>query len=369
MKSHSDPGRHVVLALSGREMTLHEAKLLRRHAPAGVILFSRNLGALEETAALIRSLVAACDPPPTVWIDQEGGRVQRLRDPLTRYPSALRYAEAEARLGREEAAELARLAGWLCGRELAALGLGVDCAPVLDLREEGANPVIGERAFGDHPEQVIRLAGAWLAGLTSAGVLGMGKHFPGHGAARADSHHALPVVEKSREALLAWELLPFRALLDRLPAMMTAHLVATGVDAEQPATWSAPWLRELLRGAWGYQGLIVSDAVEMGALSGSIAQRTEKALIAGCDLILCCTGKPEDNEAALDGAALALETMDPAWVAASAARIERILAPHRLTPGDWRGLLEEPAYREARRRVEGLREAHVARDPTEASSG
>ncbi|MBF0626456.1 MAG: beta-N-acetylhexosaminidase, partial [Magnetococcales bacterium] len=359
-----EPGDCLVMGLSGPELTDAERHFLHAERPAGVILFARNIHDPDQVQGLIASIRATATPPPTLWIDQEGGRVQRLRDPLTRFPSPGRLGALEQQ-DPHAALELARTMGQLCGQELAVLGIGVDCAPVLDIQEAGADPVIGERAFGRSPEQVIRLAGAWLEGLAGTGVLAMGKHFPGHGAARADSHRSLPVIPRSREELERWELAPFRALAGRLPALMTAHLVASGLDPGQPATWSRAILVRLLRETWRYPGLVVSDALEMGALQGTLDQRAEGALRGGCDLLLCCTGRLDDSARTLEGVARGAAALGAEAVAAIRDRIRRGLAPHRPEPGDWRALLADGDYRRRRAVAEVLPEPARSRDPTD----
>lgn len=353
--------KHAVLGVSGPELSDGEREFLRRSQVGNIILFSRNIKTIVQINGVLRQL-RELPTPPVVWIDQEGGRVQRLREPFTRYPSPMRIT----RLARRDPAagrEMARLMGELIGTELAVLGIGVDCAPVLDVQEEGADPVIGERAFGATPAEVVALAGAWLEGFAPTGVMAVGKHFPGHGAARADSHKSLPVVEKSRDQLEAWELAPFRALLDRLPCLMTAHLVATGVD-DRPATWSPPWLQGVLRQAWGYDGLIASDAIEMGALTGTLAERAERSLRGGCDLVLCCTGRQEDNEATLEGLAQGLERLPAGEAEARQRRCDRLMQ-YRLVPGEVNALLTDPVYRDKRARLERLADEVLAVDPTE----
>ncbi|MBF0421454.1 MAG: beta-N-acetylhexosaminidase, partial [Magnetococcales bacterium] len=299
------PAGHLIIGLAGKTLQAQERAWMVTHRPAGVILFSRNLGTLDEVVELIQAIRATTSPPPTLWLDQEGGRVQRLRAPLTRYPSAGALSQWE--LDHPGAArDLALDWGYLCGTELIALGFGVDCAPVLDLREPEAHPVIGDRSFGDHPKQVVRLAGGWLEGLAASGCMAVGKHFPGHGGAMVDSHRSLPVIHRDRQTLMDRELAPFRQLAPHLPALMTAHLVARNLDADTPATWSAKILVDLLRRDWGYRGLVVSDAIEMAALDGDLTTRTQRAVAAGCDLVLCCTGRMEDNEAARLGVMTAL---------------------------------------------------------------
>ncbi|MBF0323246.1 MAG: beta-N-acetylhexosaminidase, partial [Magnetococcales bacterium] len=337
---------------------------LRTVRPSGVILFARNLVDILQIQNLIRAIRKTATPPPTLWLDQEGGRVQRIRRPLTPYPSPGRFAELE-QSDPVQAELLSRQAGWLSGREMITLGIGINCAPVLDIREAQANPVIAERAFGWDPQQVVRLAGAWLKGFTAAGGLAVGKHFPGHGAARADSHKSLPCVVKERDLLERWELRPFQALLAQLPLIMTAHLVATGVDPEQPATWSAPLLRDLLRRQWRYHGLVVTDALEMGALTGSLDRRAELSLRAGCDLVLCCTGRLEDATLVTAGIERVLQEREAVsgWEEISQ-RIDRILAPGRVEPGDMAALLAHGEYRQWRQTLEYLASTPSAPDPT-----
>ncbi|MBF0124681.1 MAG: beta-N-acetylhexosaminidase [Magnetococcales bacterium] len=364
-------GQRLVIGLAGPELTAAEERWLRQQPPAGAILFARNIVTPHQVVALVNQIRSTVYPTPTLWIDQEGGRVQRIRQPLIDYPPAAWFGAMEQQHGPAVAHRLLSVAGQLCGMELAALGIGVDCAPVLDIGTVGADPVIGDRAFGCHPDTVIRLAGHWLDGLQQAGVMAVGKHFPGHGAAQSDSHKTLPTVDKSHHELSNWELQPFRQLLSRLPALMTAHLVATGIDAEQPATWSAPLLLDLLRSTWHYEGLIVSDALEMGALSGTLADRAYRAIQAGCDLLLCCTGRVEDGQSVLEGVAQALCQQPVAVVQQASTRIERLLAPYRgLPPRGWDALLQDAWYHEQRAWFEqqlcqlGYGAQSLAADPT-----
>ena len=353
---------HLVMGLAGVHLADVEAAFIEHHHPAGIILFSRNIENPQQVLKLVQQIRAAVKlaSPPTIWIDQEGGRVQRLRDPFIRYPSPWQFSQLPA----EKGVFLSGLGGELLGMELAALGIGVDCAPVLDIQELGADPVIGARAFGADPATVISLAGAWLAGLASSGVMGVGKHFPGHGAASADSHKSLPIIEKSAEELAAWELKPFLALLPKLPALMTAHLIAAGLDPEQPATQSKLILDGVLRKQWGYQGLIVSDALEMGALSGSLADRARLAVGAGCDLVLCCTGLLPDSQEVLQGIEDAVSSFGE-QMSASRARISKELQPYRIEPQGLDSLEGNKKYRDGRLLLEWLAEKKFSIDPTE----
>ncbi|MBF0613662.1 MAG: beta-N-acetylhexosaminidase [Magnetococcales bacterium] len=356
------PQIHLIIALQGPEPSEAELTFLNRVRPAGVILFGRNLIGVKQISTLIKAIGDTAGAP-TIWIDQEGGRVQRLRDPLTRYPSPYQFAVL-ARTDPIRAERLLFTAGRLCGEELGALGIGVNCAPVLDIREAEADPVIGDRAFGSHFSEVIMNATSWLHGFRQTGVMPIGKHFPGHGAALADSHHALPVLDKSIKAMEKWELNPFRAVLPHLPGIMTAHLALSRVDDGVPATWSRTLLHKLLRQKWRYPGVIVSDALEMKALHGTMEERARLAMMAGCDLLLCCTGRMEDNEAVIEGIARATKAMDAQEVEASRRRVRHVLAPYRLQPGSIRRLLKDPGYRKRRQQVEAVAEEVFALDPT-----
>jgi beta-N-acetylhexosaminidase len=363
MKTQKHPAHHLVLGISGIILTKAEQKWLKTHRPAGVILFSRNIENIEQLTALIKSITNTSTPSPTIWIDQEGGRVQRVRSPFTRFPSPYRFTQL-FRENQETGLEMARLGGMVCGRELASIGIGVNCAPVLDIRQQKADPVIGNRAFGTTYQEVIQLADAWIDGLATTGVMAVGKHFPGHGAAQVDSHKHLPTIKKSRAELDSHELQPFKSLANKLPALMTAHLIAEGIDPSNPATWSSATLKELLRKQWGYNGLIVSDAVEMGALQGELADRVSNSLLAGCDLVLCCTGSLDDNQAALQGAASAVKDMDNQERNDSMDRISTTLSPYRQPA---KSKLDDTEYKAVRSRLEALGETILNDDPTEAS--
>ncbi len=356
------PQIHLIIALQAKEPTKEEMAFLNHARPAGVILFGRNLSDLKQTSTLIKTITQTAGSP-TIWIDQEGGRVQRLRAPLTRYPSPFQFALL-ARQDPIQAERLLYTAGRLCGEELRALGIGVNCAPVLDIREEGANPVIGERAFGSHFSEVILNVTSWLHGFRETGVMAIGKHFPGHGGAQADSHHALPILEKSLKEMKKWEMNPFRALSTHLPALMTAHMGVAQIDQGVPATWSRTLLYKTLRQKWNYPGLIVSDALEMGALTGPIEERARLSIAAGCDLVLVCTGNMADNESAIIGISQALKQMKQKEAEKSAARIQNTLAPFRFQPGSIKRLLNDHSYQKRRQQVEAVAETLFAIDPT-----
>jgi beta-N-acetylhexosaminidase len=249
------------------------------------------------TAELHRS--APDGTPALIAVDQEGGPVQRVRWPATRWPAMA----AHERFAAPEDTELAESVGRAVGDEVAALGFDIDFAPVLDIHTNPANPIIGERAFGSDPEVVARRALAFARGLEAAGMLSCGKHFPGHGDTIADSHLELPRIEHPWDRLERVELVPFRrAAAAGLPMIMTAHIVFAALDPNRPATLSERVVTGLLRGTLGYRGLIVSDDLDMRAIADHMGAGVAAvaALRAGCDVVLLC--KDEGNQAAAEAA-------------------------------------------------------------------
>ncbi len=281
---------------AGSELSAAERAFFGRTRPWGLILFARNIedpGQVRRLVADFREAVGR--PQAPVLIDQEGGRVQRLRPPHWRtWPPAMRFAELFER-DRVEALRAARLVTWLLGRELAGLGINVDCLPVLDVPVPGSHEIIGDRAYGHDPLVVATLGRAAMEGLRAAGIAPVIKHVPGHGRARADSHLKLPVVETPLEELRRTDFVPFAACADA-PMAMTAHVVYAGIDPEEPATHSLRVIRDVIRGEIGFDGLLMSDDLNMKALKGSLAERCEKALAAGCDIVLHCSGILEEME-------------------------------------------------------------------------
>jgi beta-N-acetylhexosaminidase len=300
----------------------------------GVILFRRNVESPAQVAALCARLHAAApaDAPLLLAVDQEGGRVQRLRAPATEWPPMLRLGERAARSPAAAAAaeRLAESVGRALGLEVAAAGFDVDFAPVLDVHTNPENPVIGDRAFATTPALVARLGGAFARGLAAAGVIACGKHFPGHGDTSNDSHLELPRVDHDLARLRAVELAPFRALPE-LPLLMTAHVVFAAVDAEVPATLSRAVLHDMLRGELGYRGAIVSDDLEMKAIADhfGVEDAAVRAVAAGCDLLLVCHTEARQlgAHAALVCAAERDATLR-ARVADAAARVAALKAAH-----------------------------------------
>src|SRR3954471_14892344 len=265
------PPRAFITGLSGPAITADERAFLRAHAPWGLILFKRNVQTPAQVRVLIdefRDTVGRPDAP--VLIDQEGGRVQRLAPPhWPAYPPGASYGrlyDRDPALGRAAA----KLGGRLIAADLAALGITVDCLPVADVPAQEADPVIGDRAYGHTPAKVAALAGAIAEGLLEGGVLPVLKHLPGHGRATADSHHRLPVVDAGRATLESSDFAAFRPLAG-IGLGMTAHVVFTSIDRKLPATTSATIIAHVIRGFIGFEGLLMSDDLSMGALSGTIA--------------------------------------------------------------------------------------------------
>lgn len=289
----------LIVGVAGTQLSRDEAAFLKDAQPAGFILFARNLKDHAQIRALIadvRAAVAADDL--LVLIDQEGGRVQRLRPPLGRaLPPAAAYGTLYAR-DHAAAVMAAFEATRLLAADLAALGINTDCAPVLDVPVAGAHDIIGDRAYGRSVKQVVELAKAVGEGFIAGGVVPVIKHIPGHGRATADSHLALPVVTESRAELTATDFAPFKAL-NHLPAAMTAHVVFRDIDAGAPASTSSIVTRDIIRGDIGFDGLLMSDDLTMKALSGPMRARAEAVIAAGSDLALHCSGDlPEMLQAA-----------------------------------------------------------------------
>ncbi|WP_231573582.1 beta-N-acetylhexosaminidase [Thermopetrobacter sp. TC1] len=292
--------RAFICGCSGPTLTEAERAFFVEARPWGLILFARNIETPEQVRALIadfRRLVGNAQAP--VFVDQEGGRVQRLKPPHWQaWPPAFSLAKVYEQ-DPLKALKAARLLTRALGREIRAVGFNADCLPVLDVPAPGSHEIIGDRAYGRDPLVVALLARAAMQGLMEAGVAPVIKHIPGHGRAKADSHETLPRVDAPLADLEAVDFLPFTALADA-PMAMTAHVVYTAVDPDLPATHSAQVIGEIIRGRIGFSGLLMSDDITMKALSGSIAERAEKALRAGCDVILHCSGNLAEMQAVAD---------------------------------------------------------------------
>ncbi len=287
----------MILGCSGLALTVDEKSLYRDEQPWGFIVFARNLSEPAQICDLVaemRETVGGRNAP--VLIDQEGGRVQRIREPIApRYPSAAVLGE----LYRRDKA-IGLRAAWLMSRlhafDLLKLGINVDCLPVLDVPVEGASNVIGDRAYGTDPLTVGEMGEAAAEGLKAGGVLPVMKHVPGHGRGMADSHHELPVVTTSHEELSAHDFPPFRRLRNELMAM-SAHVVYSAIDPDHPASTSKVVIDKIIRGEIGFDGLLMSDDVSMNALKGTIGERAAAIVAGGCDVVLHCNGVLEEMRA------------------------------------------------------------------------
>jgi beta-N-acetylhexosaminidase len=292
----------AILGCAGLTLGREEAAFFRDVRPWGFILFKRNVESPDQVRRLVDALRATVDRADApVLIDQEGGRVQRLGPPhWSRYPPGRAYGDLAGNdpLLRRE---ITRLGARLLAHDLLALGINVDCVPVLDVPDPSGHEIIGDRAYGAEPEDVALLGRAAAEGLIAGGVLPIIKHIPGHGRAKADSHMELPVVEAAYEALEARDFAPFKVLSD-MPMAMSAHVVYTAIDRKRPATTSRTVFRKVIRGAIGFDGLVMTDDLSMKALKGDFAERARAAHAAGCDMILHCNGDMAEMTAVVSGA-------------------------------------------------------------------
>jgi beta-N-acetylhexosaminidase len=284
----------AIFGVLGQTLSGEERAFFRDVQPLGFILFARNIADPDQVRRLVNDLRASVEHAEApVLIDQEGGRVQRLK------PPHWRAAVAAAKFGTlaSQRADAGRKAVFLnhqlIGAELMALGIDVDCAPLIDVHQPGAHDVIGDRAFSGDPEQVAALGRAAADGLMSAGVTPVIKHIPGHGRTMVDSHHDLPRVTASHAELSRTDFVPFKRLAD-LPWGMTAHIVYEAIDPELPATLSAKVIAEIIRGEIGFDGLLLSDDLSMKALRGTLGELARRSVAAGCDVTLHCNGKMEE---------------------------------------------------------------------------
>ena len=320
----------AIVGIAGLDLAAHEAALFRAYPPAGIILFRRNIDTQAQLRRLIATLRATIPPTAVMMLDQEGGRVARLRPPHWAAHPACGTIGA---LPPPQALRAAWLQGALIGLQCAQAGFDTVCAPVLDRRLPGASDVIGHRAFAESPALTARLARAMAAGLLAAGIQPVGKHAPGHGRATIDSHLALPIVAAND---MDADLLPFAANAD-LPWLMTAHILYPLWDQIRPATLSPTIIEQIIRGRCAFRGVLVSDDLAMQALDGPPEARATAALAAGCDLALYCTGDRNGTEAVLR----AVPPLTPAATARLAAA--RNMAAQRAIPLDAAALAAERA--------------------------
>ena len=283
-----------ILSVSGQTLTSNEAALLAEHQPWGVILMGRSCATRAQVLKLVDDIWGALERPCLIFIDQEGGRVARLKSPeWPIFPSAMSYADLYAR-DPEAGLDAVWLGHRLIAHELSELSIHADCAPVADLPVPGAHDVIGDRAFGTDPEMVAALARAALKGLGDGGVAGVIKHIPGHGRSLVDSHQQLPRVTASEDEL-ARDFLAFTKL-NEAPMAMTAHIAYDAFDPGRAATLSPIVINDIIRERIGFDGLLMTDDLGMQALGGSLTERGQAAIEAGCDVLLHCSGFLSDPD-------------------------------------------------------------------------
>ncbi len=335
----------LMLGLEGTALSALEREWLKLPQVGGVILFERNFRSAEQLAGLTAEIHAMRSPSLVIAVDQEGGRVQRFREPFTRLPPA-------ASLGRlydrdpELASESARKVGWLMASELLSVGVDHSFAPVLDL-DRGISSVIGDRALHRDPEVVAQLGACWIRGMHEAGMAATGKHFPGHGAVAPDSHRELPIDNRPELELRDSDMRPFETLIGQglLDALMTAHVAYPEADI-QPASFSAHWVSTVLREDMGFDGAVIADdlGMEGAAAIGDLPARARVALEAGCDLVMLCN--------LLEATPDVLAALPDEPPADSARRIEGLRG--RGVHGDLRSLRKSSEWRQARAAIEAL---------------
>ncbi len=332
----------LMIDLAGPRIEAEELELIRHPLVGGVILFTRNFTDSEQLSALTSAIHSARTPPLLIAVDQEGGRVQRFRGSFSPLPPARRIGhqlDVDARAGLA----LARRMGWLMASELRAHGVDISFAPCVDL-DYGVSEVIGDRAFHSRADAVAQLAVAYVHGMRDGGMAATAKHFPGHGAVRADSHHALPV-DRRELADLTEDLTPYRRLIDNgLPGVMMAHVQFPAVD-ERPASSSSRWIRGVLRGGMHFQGAVFSDDLSMAgaAVEHDIVARAERAFSAGCDMLVVCNDR--------SGAVALLDRLKVDPEPASQVRILRMRGRDERS---WRVLIDSAEWKEARAALESL---------------
>ena len=298
-------GRLAIVGFAGHDVPADLRRLAADFDLGGVIYFARNVAEPQQVADLSRQVAdLRRDWPLWISVDQEGGRVARLKSPFTEWPPAIT-------LGRSGDERLAERFGAALAAELMAVGINLDYVPVLDVHTNPKNPVIGDRALAEKAQDVARLGAAVLRGLEGAGVAGCGKHFPGHGDTNADSHDELPVVEHERSRLEAVELVPFiRAIDADVATMMTAHVLVPALDEKTPASLSKTVVTDLLKGTLGFKGVVFCDDLGMKAVSATrpLAEATVDALAAGNDAVLLCNSAADEQAGAIEAIIRAVES-------------------------------------------------------------
>lgn len=343
----------LMLDLEGLKLTADERVLLRNPHIGGIILFSRNVAEPEQLLALNAS-IRDIRPDILLAVDQEGGRVQRLKEGFTRLPPMLLLGQHWQK-HPEEALTLAHDTGWLMASEVLAAGFDFSFAPVLDLHT-GRSEVIGNRAFAAETDTLAALANAFMQGMHEAGMATTGKHFPGHGSVEADSHLALPIDDRPLDQIRAQDLQPFVRCMSELDAVMPAHVIYSQAD-EHCAGFSRFWLQDILRREMGFDGVIFSDDLVMEAASaaGDMSQRVEQALLAGCDMLLVCNNRGAALEAlaAVEKAAqMQSSLIDPASSA-------RLAGMRRRNTPFWGVLQQSPRWQQVHKQLESFLAKHT----------
>ncbi len=334
----------LILDVAGTELTEDDRRRLMHPLVGGVILFTRNYSSPEQLLRLTAGIHALRSPPLIIAVDHEGGRVQRFRDGFTLIPPMRELGRAWD-ANPQHARQLASEAGFVLAAELQAHGVDLTFAPVLDV-DHGNSSVIGDRALHSEARAVAELARALLQGFKQAGMTGVGKHFPGHGHVRGDSHHEVPVDKRSFEDIEAADLVPFRRMIDAgLGGVMPAHVIYPGVDSH-PAGFSAIWLKEVLRGKLGFGGVVFSDdlGMEGASVAGGMVGRAEAALAAGCDMALLCNNPTGADEL--------LAGLNYSMPAVSLARLARLHGKPRA--GGMVKLREDASYVRALHAIAGI---------------
>jgi beta-N-acetylhexosaminidase len=340
---HTAPGP-VMIDVAGFELDAEDRELLAHPSVGGVILFARNFGDAQQLAALTASIHALRSPPLLISVDHEGGRVQRFRrDGFTPLP-AMRVLGERYMNDARGALDASRAAGFVLAAELRARGVDLSFTPVLDL-DFGRSGVIGDRAFHGDPAIVAPLAGALAEGLRAAGMKSVGKHFPGHGWAEADSHVAIPVDERDFDTIWSTDIQPYLQLGRQIDAVMPAHVIYPAVDS-LPAGFSRKWVQDILRGRLAFEGVVFSDDLSMEGASvvGDVVARAEAAWDAGCDMVLVCNAR--------DQAVKLIDGWQPAFDSMRSARVESLLPRAAFPPVGT--LAQDAGYRDALGRVQRL---------------
>ncbi len=339
----------LMVDLEGVELSAEERELLADPRVGGIILFSRNYHSPEQLTQLCSEVHAVRTPPLLIGVDHEGGRVQRFREAFTEIPPMARFGKLHDR-DPKLAYSNAESAGWLMAIELLACGVDFSFAPILDL-SHGVSGVIGDRAFHRKPVVVSELAHSWMQGMHKAGMGAVGKHFPGHGGVKADSHVEVPVDDRLFADLLVDDLVPFERMTHYgMEGVMPAHVYYSAIDPDHPAGFSRFWLQEVLRGRLGFNGAIFSDDLTMegAGVVGGYPERAAAALEAGCDMVLVCNHRVHAVEV--------LDSLEPQGNPLGTARLARLHGRRKI---DREALLNSSHWQRAVERIHGLEEAHT----------